>query len=275
MLEVRIAEVARNSARSLGTAFRADAVTGDLALHLLTSAPAVPAFGTLNGSGRDVSATLSALATQGLAKILAEPNLVALSGNEAKFLSGGEFPLQVAQENNVNTIEYKEFGVAVNFTPTVLNDRRISLKLAAESSAIDTSINYGINYPGISTRRAATTVELGDGQGFAIAGLLQQDMNNAVNRLPGLGDIPVLGALFQSTAFQRNETELVIVVVPRLVKPVPAGRLTLPTDNIIPPNELDQYIYGRVEGGQPEGAAADKGTSEKSKGVEGPYGHQL
>ena len=100
-------------------------------------------------------------------------------------------------------------------------------------------------------------------------------MNNAVNKLPGLGDIPVLGALFQSTDFQRNETELVIVAVPRLVKPVPAGRLSAPTDNIIPPSELDQYIYGRVEGGQPSGAAKGEDKSDKPKGIEGPYGHQL
>jgi pilus assembly protein CpaC len=275
MLEVRIAEVARSSARALGTQFLANAVAGDLALSLTTSSPATNAFGSLTASGQDVSATLSALVTQGLAKILAEPNLVALSGNEAKFLSGGEFPIQVRQEQGVTTIEYKEFGVAVTFTPTVLNDRRINLKLAAESSAIDTSTSFGINYPGISTRRAATTVELGDGQGFAIAGLLQKDMNNAVDKLPGLGDIPVLGALFQSTAFKRDETELVIVAVPHLVKPVPADRLMLPTDTIVPPNELDQYIYGRLEGGKSSGSKAGQGTSDKAKGMEGPYGHQL
>jgi pilus assembly protein CpaC len=282
MLEVRIAEVARSSARALGTEFLASA-TGDLSLTLTTSSAASNAFGTLYAGGSDVNATLSALATEGLAKVLAEPNLVALSGSEAKFLAGGEFPVPIPQEFGGIAIEYKEFGVAVNFTPTVLDDRRINLKLAAESSEIDTSTPLatieGADVPGITTRRAATTVELGDGQGFAIAGLLQNNMNNALNKLPGLGDVPVLGPLFRSTDFQRNETELVIVVVPRLVKPVPADRLALPTDNIVPPSELDQYIHGRLEAGQDSragGAAGETaGEAGEPKGLEGSYGHQL
>jgi pilus assembly protein CpaC len=274
MLEVRIAEMARDATRALGTKLEVGGVDGDTTLALNTGSVAANAFGTFYAGGADVNATLSALAHRGLAKILAEPNLVALSGNEAKFLSGGEFPVEVRQEQGVSTIEYKDFGVAVTFTPTVLNDRRISLRMAAESSEIASSTTYGSGYPGISTRRAATTIELGDGQGFAIAGLLQSNMENAVDKFPGLADVPVLGALFRSTDFRRNETELVIVVVPRLVKPVPVDRLSLPTDNLVPPNELDQYIYGRLEGGQasPEGGAGD---SQKPAGLEGPSGHQL
>lgn len=277
MLEVRIAEVARRSVKELGASTTVSgSVDGGYPLSLITTlASGVTSGASVNigGTTDDVSVRLSALVTQSLAKILAEPNLVALSGNEAKFLSGGEFPVLVPQGDGVNTIEFKEFGVGVSFTPTVLSDRRINLKLAAESSEIDSSTEVA-GYPGISTRRTATTVELGDGQGLAIAGLLQNNLNNAVNKFPGLGDVPVLGTLFRSTDFQRNETELVIVVVPRLVKPVSPDRLSVPTDDILPPNDMEQYFMGQLEGGKPS-SKGGAGESQQPAGLEGPSGHQL
>ena len=224
---------------------------------------------------------VSALEQQGLAKVLAEPKLITLSGQEASFLAGGEFPVPAAQSSSgaggttAITVEFKEFGVGVKFTPTVLSSKHISLKLATEVSDLDeasgTAIS-GIVIPGVSTRRASTTVELGDGESFMIAGLLKEDMGNVVNQFPGLGDIPVLGALFRSTGFQRQETELVMAVTPRLVKPVPNGSLALPTDGVLPPSDVDQYLWGNLEGSPPGGAPAE---AERSSGVEGSYGHQL
>lgn len=282
MLQVRIAEVSRDSTRSLGVGLgggeagaAATAVSGDVTWTLLTTGGTLlaDAFGTLTAGGRDLSATLEAMEERGLGKILAEPTLVALSGSEASFLAGGEFPVIVTQGNTDNyTVEYKEFGVGVKFTPTVLADDRISLKLAAEASDIDAA-NSTAAAIALTTRRTSTTVELGDGQGLAIAGLLQNNMNNLVDQLPGVGDIPVLGALFRSTGFQRKETELVIIVVPRLVKPVPADSFVLPTDNIIPPSQAEQYLNGQLEGRPPQGVSGNEANGPK--GVEGPYGHQL
>ncbi len=301
LLEARIAEIARSSLKELGaeTAYQDLTFNPDGTVKEGTNAftglfPINP-FGIIEYFGSDANVRLSGLETLGLAKILAEPNLVALSGQEAEFLVGGEFPVPVAQSGtltNVITVVFKEFGIGLRFTPTVLSSRKINLKLKAEVSAIDTSTSFvsevsGINIgiPGISTRRASTTVELGDGQSFAIAGLLQNDIENVIDQLPGLGNLPVLGALFRSTEFQRQETELVIVVTPRLVKPVPAGTLALPTDGYLPPTDIDQYLLGRLEGRLPEPAetategdepAAPAASAESAKGgLEGSFGHQL
>ncbi|MDF2447220.1 MAG: pilus assembly protein CpaC [Moraxellaceae bacterium] len=281
MLEARIAEVSRNSLKDLG--IRTAVLDNNGKWAFSSGLPLTGAFGALayldTGSPFDnLSITLQALEKKGLAKTLAEPNLVALSGQEANFLAGGEIPIPVAQAagiTNTITVEYKEFGVGLRFTPTVIDRDRINLKLLSEVSAIDPSNSFsvgsGISVPAISTRRAGTAVELGDGQSFAIAGLMQSNMKNAISQFPLLGNIPVLGALFRSTDFQREESELVIVVTARLVKPVHRSRLAAPTDIFTPPSDIDQYLLGRVEGSpkdRPQ-AAPDRG------GIDGSFGHQL
>jgi pilus assembly protein CpaC len=183
------------------------------------------------------------------------------------------------------TVEYKEFGIGLKFTPTVLGREKINIKLNAEVSSIDNANAIraaGFTIPGISTRRAGTTVEVGDGQSFVIAGLLQKDMNNVVNEIPGLGRIPVLGALFRSTDFRRNETELVVVVTPRMVKPVNSDRIRLPTDVVLPPNWFDQYLLGSVEH-WPHRRRDDESENENDSaarprqegGIAGQFGHLI
>ena len=170
-----------------------------------------------------VNAAIDALAEEGLVNVLAEPNLTALSGETASFLAGGEFPIPIDNGNNGLTIEFKEFGISLAFTPTVLSADRISLKVRPEVSDLSEkgaiTVN-GLVIPALATRRAETTVELGSGQSFAIGGLMSSDIQNRLSKYPGLGDLPVLGALFRSTRFQSNETELVILVTPYLVRPV-------------------------------------------------------
>ena len=299
MLEVRIAEVSRNSLRDLGVGWNYSTVSSD-GRHAFSIITQNVASNFLDVSGSLTSAngldtlgyTVKALETRGLAKVLAEPNLVALSGQEASFLAGGEVPIPVAQTSSVAgsviSVDYKEFGVGLKFTPTVLNNKKINLKLNSEVSDIDTSNSVatgpGISVPALTTRRAATTVEMADGQSFAIAGLLSTDMNNAVNEVPGLGQIPILGALFRSSNYQRQETELVILVTPRLVKPTMASELRLPTDGFVPPNWFDQYLMGSLEGVPPKPPKEKKASAEpaaveepaaKSGGVDGSYGHNL
>ncbi|HKJ76105.1 MAG TPA: type II and III secretion system protein family protein [Gammaproteobacteria bacterium] len=306
MLEVHIAEVKRNSFKGLGVKntisgssdadnFTFDIITGAAGAGLTDSfvQGVTGKFGqSRNFFWPDLEMQLQALENKGAAKTLAEPNIVALSGQQASFLAGGEFPVPVVQSGASDsiTVEFKEFGVGLEFTPTVLSSKKINLRLQTEVSSIDNenaTTVLGTSVPAVSTRRAGTTVELADGQSFAIAGLLQNDIDNAVSQFPGLGDIPVLGALFRSTEFRRNETELAIVVKPRLVKPGPAGSIKLPTDNFIPPSDIDQYLMGRLEGvpedpEEPEEGEADaeEGMRETESadtegGLEGSYGHQL
>jgi pilus assembly protein CpaC len=178
--------------------------------------------------GLDVAAALDLAETSGLATTLAQPNLTSLSGETASFLAGGEYPYTVSNGTQGNSIEFKQYGVQLAFTPTVLADGRISLRVRPTVSSLDFSINS--NVPALKSRTAETTVELGSGQAFMIAGLLNNETGNTINKVPGLGNIPILGSLFKSRAFQRNETELVIVVTPYLVKPVNASDIRLPTD---------------------------------------------
>ncbi len=301
MLEARIAEISRNSLKDFGVGATVNTTVDGNPLRVITGG-LLGITGLLpngvEGSNALASFTnsrggidLRALETKGLAKILAEPNLVALSGQEASFLVGGEFPVPVAQTGGLAgaiTVEFKEFGVGLKFTPTVLSSQKINLKLGAEVSQIDKTVGVGailgqpITIPGTKTRRAATTVEVADGQSFAIAGLLQNDINNAIDQIPGLGDVPVLGSLFRSTEFQRNETELVIIVTPRLVKPVPAGQLKAPTDNFVPASDFDQYLMGTLEGPRPaapaateQGAGSPAAPASQGGGTDGTYGHQL
>ena len=296
MLTAKISEIARRSLRELGVQTQIDKtnlngnnfsiITGGTGL----ANPFGQYIGNVVDSGFDlIKIQINALETKGLAKTLAEPNLIALSGQEASFLAGGEFPIPVAQSVGSSTsaptitLEYKEFGVGLKFTPTVLSNKKINLKLSTEVSAIDASLSTptggGITVPGLTTRRTGTTVEVADGQSFAIAGLIQSDMNNAVDQIPGLGNIPILGALFRSTKFKRNETELVIVVTPQLVAPVAGNNLSYPTDNFVPPNSFDQYLLGRLSKfeNKKKSTSADAATStnpESMEGVEGSFGHQ-
>ena len=285
MLEVRIAEVRRSSLLELGVQSEVTGSSGSLEYELFTGGPNISgAFADGLFQWTDVMLRLQALERRGAARTLAEPNIVALSGQEASFLVGGEFPVPVVQSGGSDsiTIDYKEFGVGLDFTPTVLSSDHISLRLRTEVSTIDrergTEVR-GTSVPGLSTRRAGTTIELGDGQSFAIAGLLQNDMDNAVREFPGLGRIPILGALFRSSAYQREETELAIVIRPRLVQPVPAGTLRLPTDSFIPPSAVDQYLMGRLEGVLPRSERRNAGEQSEGNhrdgGLEGAYGHEL
>jgi pilus assembly protein CpaC len=211
-------------------------------------------------AGLNFWGALDALERKGDVNTLAEPTLMALSGETASFLAGGEFPVPVVQNvgsgQNASafTVEWKPFGVSLAFTPTVLADGVINLAVAPEVSSIDPSASIVINnlsIPGIQTRRAKTVVELRDGESFALAGLLRKDFQNTIRQVPLLGSIPIIGALFRSTSFQHEETELVMIVTPRLVRPVPAGALKVPTDRVGPPNEADLLINGRQDTGVP------------------------
>jgi pilus assembly protein CpaC len=183
-----------------------------------------------------------------VATLLAEPNLTALSGETASFLAGGEFPIPVSQGNNAVTIEYKQYGVGLAFTPIVLGDGRISMRVRPEVSQLSDAgavTVAGFRVPALITRRAETTVELGSGQSFMIAGLLQNTGNNSVDKAPVLGDLPILGALFRSTKFQRSETELVVIVTPYLVRPV-STQMATPVDGYRSPNDIERDFLGQT-----------------------------
>jgi pilus assembly protein CpaC len=209
-------------------------------------------FGSYSSNNFNTNALIDALEAEGLVTVLAEPNLTALTGEPASFLAGGEFPIPISQDSggggNAITVQFKQFGVSLAFVPTILNDKRISLRVRPEVSQLSTegAVSFNnIQIPALTTRRAETTVELGSGQSFAVAGLLQNSTTHDISRFPGLGDLPILGTLFRSDRFRRNETELVIIVTPYLVKPVStANRLQAPTDGYVPPNDQDRVING-------------------------------
>jgi len=201
---------------------------------------------------------IDAAKEKGLAKILAEPTLTTLTGQEAKFLSGGEFPIPVPQgTNGTVTIEFKEFGVGLKFLPVVLNSGHINLKVNVSVSELSDcssvvvqsqSTTRSFLVPCLSSREASGTVELGDGQTMGLAGLINDSLREVVTKFPGLGSIPVLGALFRSQQYRKGETELVILVTPRLAKPLPPGGIPLPTDNFVEPSDAEFYLLGRTEG---------------------------
>ena len=207
------------------------------------------AFGAYDSSKASINAAIDALAAEGLVTVLAEPNLTALSGETASFLAGGEFPIPVAAEDNEIEIEFKEFGISLAFTPTVLGENRISLRVRPEVSELSENgaiTISGLTIPALATRRAETTVELGSGQSFAIGGLLSNGVQNSVSKFPGLGDLPVLGTLFRSQRFQTNETELVIMVTPYLVRPVSEPLLASPVDGFQAPSDIERILEGRL-----------------------------
>ncbi|HIQ17125.1 MAG TPA: type II and III secretion system protein family protein [Novosphingobium capsulatum] len=204
--------------------------------------------------GMNVLGALDLGETIGLTNTLAEPNLTALSGETAEFLAGGEFPVPLSQGLGATSIEYKKYGVSLSYTPTVLANGRISLRVRPEVSELssDGAITIsGFSIPGLRVRRAETTVELGSGQSFMIAGLLSNSAKNTIVKMPGAGDLPVLGSLFRSTSFQKGETELVIVVTPYLVNPVDAKDIKLPTDGFNSANALQQVLGNRETSGRP------------------------
>ena len=263
-LKVRIAEINRSLLKSMGVNLLSRDTTGGFLFGIGRGNPGtisgntatfnISSSGTTLGAaghllGLDILSTLDIAANDGVASILAEPNLTALSGETASFLAGGEFPIPVSQGNNAVTIEYKQYGVGLAFTPIVLGDGRISMRVRPEVSQLDAA--NGITVPGnfripaLVTRRAETTVELGSGQSFMIAGLLQNTGQNSVDKAPVLGDLPILGALFRSTKFQRSETELVVIVTPYLVRPV-STQMATPVDGYRNPNDLERDWLGQT-----------------------------
>ena len=264
MLEVRFVEAARTAARDLGVNWEVFSdVAGNFAA--ITNFPSIVGTGAFPSNnvpfgamiarllhqGTTADLIVQALEERGLARRLAEPNLVALSGDTASFLAGGEFPFPVARTDDTITIEFKKFGVGLAFTPTVLSGGLINLKIEPEVSEIDPNNTLEINgttIPGLVARRAKTTVELRDGQSFAIAGLLQTNHTKAQRQLPWIGRVPVLGALFRSASYQKRETDLVIIVTPRLVQPAaPGQKLVTPFDKAVPGNDVDFFVKGKQE----------------------------
>lgn len=242
------------------------------------------------GIGKDLwTVYLDMLKEHGLSKVMAEPTLIAESGQAADFLVGGEFPIPIPQQFGQITVRFKEFGVGLKFTPTVLSEGRISIIVNPEVSELDFSNGIqlqGFTVPSLTTRRVRTVVELGDGQSFAIAGLLQDNIRETVSKYPFLGDIPILGALFRSTSFQKNETELIVIVTPHLVKPLDMAKQTLPTDHYLEPNDFELLLMGYVEGKFPEPNVARPGHAYiqnkprtavrmpyNKGGIEGTFGH--
>jgi len=224
-----------------------------------------------------VDTVLELLDDEGLITVLAEPNLTAISGETASFLAGGEFPIPIAQSDGVTTVQFRQFGVSLSFTPTVLGQNRINLKVKPEVSQLTSAGAIqanGFNIPSLTTRKADTTVELASGQSFAIAGLLQNTTNQNLSDVPGIKEIPVLGALFRSDAFRRQESELMIVVTPYLVRPV-SGRMPLPTDNYLPPKDLERFLLGQTHVAQP--AKKSPGPLDRTgrPGITGPAGFVL
>lgn len=255
MLEVKVAEVSKSLLERLDGGIALRSSSGSWATTLLSNFLTGPGafFDARKTNGNRVA--IDANKQDGLVRILAEPNVMAISGQEGSFLAGGRILIPVAQDNNKVTLEEKEFGVGLRFTPTVLAGGRINLKVSPEVSEISRD-GIGISAAGISgaailplitTRRASTTVQLFDGQSFAIGGLIKNNLVTSLNGLPVMGEIPVLGALFRSTDFQQDRTELVFVVTARLVKPLPAN-YSLPTDGVIPPNRGELMLGGRLEG---------------------------
>ncbi len=292
MLKVRFAEVQRSVIKSLSgglTFFNGSDLDGaggvgafdgpnfgDVELNFTPDFGGGQLSAGFDIGGLAFTAILEALESKNLVRTLAEPNLVALSGQEASFLAGGEYPIPVSDNDGI-TIEYRPFGVQLNFIPRVVDGNRINLELNAAVSAIDDSVTVTSNVVSVnafSRREAQTTVEMLDGQSFAIAGLLQDEFSDAATQTPWLGDIPVLGALFRSASYQRDQSELVVIITPHLVTPVRGEALALPTDRIRPPTESELFLFGRVA--RPAGAPTSGAAAEVAKqDFGGSYGYVM
>ena len=297
MLKVRFAEMERSVSKSLSAslslkgpmngrvnvsggslttntnATQANALAGNIPSSNENKAATLFGF---NAGAVQVGVLLEALESKGVVRTLAEPNLSALSGQEAKFLAGGEYPVPVSQNNDRITIEFKPFGIELNFVPRVLDDNIINLELAAAVSAIDPTNGFQqstIKIDAFRRRETSTTVELRDGESFAIAGLLQDDFRDLNGQVPWLGDLPVLGALFRSAEYQRQQSELVIIVTAHLVTPTRGEALALPTDRIKPPSEAELFLFGRTESNQ---RALSGGAGEVARqDFTGSYGYVM
>jgi pilus assembly protein CpaC len=299
MLEVRVAEMSRSLMKRLSVNFNYITANGiNLGLSMLGALTQLPASAGLTtnpltvsskinaifrfgGAGTTWTTFIDALKEDGLIKVMAEPTLITMSGKSANFLAGGEFPIPVPGSDGTITIQYKTFGVGLNFSPVVLSSKKISMQVAPEVSDLDFSNGIQVSgyvVPALTTRRVSTTVELGDGQSFAIAGLLKENVREVVSKFPILGDIPILGALFRSTSFQKNETELIIIVTPHLVKPMDLAKQTLPTDQYIEPNDFEFYLLGAMEGNPKEDLSAGPSSSPDARRgmkLEGEFGHAI
>lgn len=289
LLKVKVAEVSRTELKRFGinleNLLSVDNFTfgfangRDIILDATGTVIRQPDTGAVYGgfrSGRaNLNAVIDALEDDGLVSILAEPNLTTKSGVTANFLAGGEFPIPVVGEEDSVTIEYRRFGVNLDFTPTVLSSQKISLAVSPEVSSL-TSANSvttnGFVIPTLLTRRATTTVELGSGESFAIAGLLRRDHGNDINKFPGLGDIPVIGTLFRSNEYRNEQTELVIIVTPYLVKGVNESQLSVPTDGYRPASDLQRILLGRL---YDSSTPVDDEPSEPMPRLHGPAGFIL
>ncbi len=299
MLKVRFAEMQRSVSKSLSSSLALSGGLGsDLGIRggtgsLTTNGASTGAIGGglpatntntgailfgFNAGSTQVGILLEALEQKGVVRFLAEPNLVALSGQEAKFLAGGEYPIPVAQSDGRTSIEFKPFGVELAFIPRVVDKDLINLELKAAVSAIDPAngitLDGGFSVAAFSRRETSTTVEMRDGESFAIAGLLQDDFSDSSSQLPWIGDVPVLGALFRSANYQRSQTELVIIITSHLVTPTRGEALALPTDRIKPPTEKDLFLNGRTAAGTRtprKGAAGEVAKQDFT----GSYGYVL
>ncbi len=287
MLKVKIAEVSRTELKRFGINLSAILSTGNFVFGVATGRPIFDAagavlrstqldnnlLGSYNNGSTNINGLIDALGDDGLVTILAEPNLTSKSGMTANFLAGGEFPIPVVGEEGSVTVEYRRFGVSLDFTPVVLDGKKISLTVSPEVSslsALNSIQANGFNIPTLLTRRASTTVELGSGETFAVAGLLRHDNSNDVSKVPGLGDVPVLGALFRSTEFRNDMTELVILVTPYIVQGTSEAKLATPTDGYKPVSDMERVLMGKLYANK-EKDAEEENTPTQAK-LHGPAG---
>jgi pilus assembly protein CpaC len=294
-LRVRVAEVSREVTKLFGINWETIFSPGNFVFGLATgrdftggnpfpllrnvdpSGVADTLFGTYNNGDVSINGLVDALEREGLVNVLAEPNLTAISGETASFLAGGEFPIPVDQDDDGISIEFKQFGVSLAFTPTVLTANRISMRVRPEVSDLSDrgAIQLrDLTIPALATRRAETTVELGSGQSFAIGGLISNTTRNNLDKVPALGDAPILGTLFRSTRFRRSESELVIIVTPYLVAPVGAARLAMPNDGLEDPSDLQRLLEGRLAQTRPRAGEQPARSAGRARLV-GPAGFML
>ena len=283
MLKVTVAEMQRNVIKQLGVNLSSASSFGDFALQLATSNSfsvqgtalgGLTAQPSYNGDG--LQGAIRALERDGILRTLAEPNLTAISGESAKFLAGGEFPVPTSRDRDGNVqLEFKPFGVGLNFTPVVLSEGRISLKISTEVSELSSEGAYvlqgadgdGVTVPGLKVRRAETTLELPSGGSLVMAGLLSDTMRQNIDGVPGVKDVPVLGQLFRSQDYQKNETELVVIVTPYLVDPTSRKNLALPTDGFAPASDMDAILMGRLNA-----TYGARGAAPGDNSLQGPVG---
>lgn len=267
MLKIKIAEVSRSELKRFGISLETLLNTGSFVFGLASGgvvgsvASGLLAAGNSNalglgysGGNLDINGIIDMLEDDGLMTVLAEPNLTTKSGVAASFLAGGEFPIPVSGEEGTVTIEYRPFGVSLNFTPVVLDESKISLTVSPEVSSIS-NVNAvqanGFQIPSIVTRRTSTTVEVGSGESFAIAGLLSRSDINDISKVPGLGDVPVLGTLFRSSEYRQEQTELVIIATPYIVRPVAGVKMATPLDGYKPASDMERILYGKLYSEEP------------------------